>query len=208
MPAVRIQVVVNGLPEYIDVTDRFAGRVFAFWRKGLTKEVHYFATAVMAERFRGRPALEAHNFGRGMLGSFRVVEVGSDYDSWQIVVGTNHPGARLQEHGGRVSAKGGGFLAIPSKAAQTPSGAKRYPSPLRATLSGRETFVTKDQKGRLWLMERVKGKETPVALARLVRSVNVPARLGFFKAWKDREPNRIQVAERALAQALPSGRGG
>jgi hypothetical protein len=192
---------------YIDTTEHFARRLFARWRRGLVKEAHRFATEVLAERFRGRPALEAHNFGRGMLGSFRVVEVGEDFDSWSITVGTMHPGAKLQEFGGQVTASGGGMLPIPQKAALTPSGAKRYPSPLRQTLSGREVFVQKDEKGRLWLMERVEGKEAPVALARLVRSVNVPARLGFFQAWKDQEPARVKVAERALAEALPEPEG-
>lgn len=199
----------RGTKEYQAAIRQYGPRLFRAWRPRIEREMLSFATEGVAALFRGRPGLELHDFGRGMGGSFRMVTQGETLETYAAIVGTAHPGAALQEHGGQVTARRARMLAIPTKDALTGSGAKRYGSPLRSTLSDKETWVQEDDQGRLWLyLKKGTGKRVkPVAIARLVRSVNVPARLGFFRAWEGRQPERNRIAREAMAEALGGARG-
>lgn len=205
MTGVALSVRWEGAKEFQAATRQYGPKLFQAWRPRIEREMLSFSTEGVAALFRGRPGLELHDFGRGMGGSFRMVTAGDTMETYKAIVGTAHPGARLQEEGGVVVPRASRFLAIPTRDALTGSGAKRYGSPLRTTLGDAETFVERDADGRLWLYLKKGEKVTPIA--RLVRRVRVPARLGFFRAWQDREPSRVKVGEDAMAEVLGGARG-
>jgi len=93
---------------------------------------------------------------------------------------TTVPYARIQEVGGEVRAKSGGFLRIPLKAAKTGAGVDRFPGPLRQ--SGVD-FHVRESGGRLFLFRS--DQEGGPPWYRLVKRVRIRPKLFLFDALKD-----------------------
>jgi hypothetical protein len=133
------------------------------------------------------------------------------------------PYAGIQEHGGKVRAKGDGYLTVPLTAALSGSGAvagsaRIRPAGLRRTRSGKirkvfktdkgETFIFKSKTGKLFVALKPKSgaKFDPDKdlLYILKKEVDVPARLGAWDAARFDGPNGAKTI-RGFEQAAARG---
>jgi len=154
--------------------------------------------------------------------SFRFEVSGKGLDS-QTRFATDAPYARLQEHGGKITAKKAKALAIPlmGSPAVTPAGVPRYPSghgrSLRNTLPKDYTFwVYKAPSGKVFLMGAKKteggkasrsNKGRAQAWFQLKKSVTIKPRMKFaesirlyVKVFSDK---LAQTAERIFRGGRP-----
>ena len=90
------------------------------------------------------------------------------------------PPARIQEFGGRVTAKRAKYLTIPLRAALTPSGQPKRPG----ARDWEDTFVLRAKSGKLFIA-REKGRKLEL-LYKLQQSVEIPARFGFRNHFRTR----------------------
>lgn len=157
-----------------------------------------------ARRFAMRvpPRLVRQNLnGRsGLLGkSFDAASVTNRPDEVAVSVFSTHPGARLQEKGGTVRAKGK-RLAIPLGAALTDAAGAARGSPRQ--WSDASTYVTRTKGGQALIMLRGANGEAPTPLFVLMESVTIPPRLGFVKAWEDDSQAREEAIALGFAEGL------
>lgn len=114
--------------------------------------------------------------------------------------------ARLQEYGGTINAKAGGWLTIPLKANYTAAGRVRFAS--AAALRTRKdvkTFLRKSKAGNLIIFRAFKDEgRDPVPLFILKKSVKVPPRLNFRKILA--EPRAVSDREKRITNAVRSAR--
>lgn len=111
--------------------------------------------------------------------------------------------AEIQERGGVVRAKSRKFLAIPQAAVKTPAGVPRYASPRHYP---GKTFVMRDDRGRLWIVEKKgKGKtERLEFLWQLVKQVRIRGNLNWFRQWRQDANSRRAILSAATKRALAS----
>lgn len=169
--------------------------------------VRWFATNRMPRAMRQGGL---HRRSGALADSFGSDVQGSTVDDLTALVYTTSRYAPLHEFGGQVVPTQRTYLTIPLDRALTgEAGATRS----RAEGWGRtNTFVGPDDQGRLyiWLREAPPpagwkpGMDDPnvVPLFRLVRSVSIPARLGFMRAWAETEAERDDMVAEAVDEAL------
>lgn len=159
----------------------------------LTRARLFVQGTMVRKRLSGRPGLI--NRGGGFRRSFDVASTGSDLRTFRMVEFTTHPGARIQEEGGRITPKRSKFLAIPLDAAKTGNGLTR--APIR---SYKDTYLLRGKTGAYVVMQR-KGKDS-VPLFLLYRGVAVPARLGFEQEWRADQESRKSAIGDAVERVL------
>ena len=99
------------------------------------------------------------------------------------------PYARLQEYGGRIRARGGGYLAIPVDDNLTATGKPRFRSPRDPAISdGRFLELP---SGTLWFVQDTPGDVE--FLFALRKQVDIPGPLGVR-----RRPSRLGMRDNAL----------
>ncbi len=118
--------------------------------------------------------------------------------------------ARMQETGGTIKAKGGGYLTIPLESALTPAGvlSGRYKirkSGTGYTTDAGDTFIFRSRGGALLI--GIKGRngrdKKPKAFYVLKRQVKIPARFGFIASWKTLEQGLVpKLLEQSVRKAM------
>lgn len=206
---IAIQVQIGGS------LDRFAAGLDAAVNRHLHAGIHdallEFDARLKTERMRGQ-GVETRT--GALRRSFGIAFA----DQLTGIYTTTSKYYRIQEYGGTIVPKNARMLAIPLKAALTPAGASRYPSPLRQSLAmafPEGTFVRKSKAGNLILFgvktsKRKKASQI-VPLFLLRDHVTIRPNLGLRALWAEfqsRDLDRIMVGymERALNEAA-SGSG-
>lgn len=105
--------------------------------------------------------------------------------------------ARLQEEGGTVTARAGGYLRIPLAPALTGAGVDRFPGPLRVVAPN--LFRVVPVNGRLFL-EKTSGSGAGQFWYVLKKSVTVPATRFLSAAFNAELPN---IEKRLIAEITP-----
>lgn len=135
-------------------------------------------------------------------GSFDAASVVNTPQEVAVVLYSTHPGARLQEKGGVVHAKGK-RLAIPLDAALTGDAGAARGSPRQ--WPDAETFVLRRGDRALVMLRGVDGAD-PKPLFVLLQSVTIPPRLGLIAAWEADAPARNAAVAAGLAEGLARAR--
>jgi len=178
-------------------------------QKAVRKAVRSFVSTQkvdLARNFRGRPGLVARS--ATLLGS-----VGSEYrdtpgfDEAKVFIDgtgkntlTGQPYSPLQEFGGTITAKRAAMLTIPTELNVGPDGLAKYKSAAQLRAEGRTLLVT--TKGGQFLIMVREGDDVYRPMWFLRRSVYIPPRLRFFRAWKDRDASRRAQLYREVALAI------
>lgn len=203
---------------------RAPAAVGARMRRALVQSGSEFVRSVQLERFTGytpgRSQLLKRRTGnlRRSVGQQVTGAALNDLRLRVFSAGTSY--AALQEAGGTVTPKRSRYLTIPTDANLTAGGDTRFPSAREfiATHKG-ETFFLRRGTSLLLMWNkptaaarrggRVRGREKPVAMFRLVRRVTVPPRFGFAKTWDGLESARSERLKGAARDALAEvfGRG-
>ncbi len=123
------------------------------------------------------------------------------------------PGARIQEYGGTIRAKGK-LLTVPTIFAKDASGQIRPDARLsgsgRGTAGGLDTYVTKSKAGNLFIFARrfgagaIMGPETPLYM--LKQSVKIPPRLGMRKSLRSILKKEKPLMMKNIARSIFSTR--
>ena len=105
-------------------------------------------------------------------------------NQWTSFVGSpDEHVAFLEEGGTRIDTSPGGFLRIPTAAAQTAAGVDRFAGMSARNIPG--SFILKSKAGNLWIALRAKGKGKPELLYLLKHSVHQRGR-HIFKNVADK----------------------
>lgn len=133
--------------------------------------------------------------------SLRWRVVGTRLKSLGLEMRSDHPGARTQEYGGRITARSRKYLAIPIDDNLTPAGARRWSSPLDPEII--DGFFL-EVGGNLYYVrktKRTKNKRTQVEstedlqfLFAMRKSVDIPGP----KSVKRRQPSRLGFRKNAV----------
>lgn len=146
-------------------------------------------------RLSGRPGLQTG--GGDLRRSFNLAHTGNDLRSFRLVEFTTSPSAVLHEKGGVVRPRKSKYLAIPLGEAKTAAGVARA-----SVRSYKDTFVRPSPRRSALVVYQRRGSRS-VALFLLLRSVTIPARLGFEAEWRTDQPGRMDrvgdVVHRVLA---------
>lgn len=192
-------------------------------RKGLVDSGNEFVRAVQTERFTGYSPGRSEmlkrrtGFLRRSVGQQVTGSTLSDLSLRVFTAGANY--AALQEFGGTVKPKRSRFLTIPTKANLTAGGDARYPSARDFINSHKgQTFFLRRGTSLLLMWNKpsaaarksggVRGKDKPVAMFRLVRSVAIPPRFGFGSTWEKLATSRRDRLQGAASAAVREVFGG
>ena len=129
--------------------------------------------------------------------SFGSLTHGKDVGSLRFLTGTVNaevPYAFIHEFGGTITASRTKYLTIPLAAAKTASGVARGPA-----RSFQNTFVRMTRAG-LIIFQKQGDSSVPLFLLR--KSVDIPARLGFFRSWQKQLPTLIREFNKSVDEAL------
>ena len=123
------------------------------------------------------------------------------------LVSAGVPYAPIHEFGGTIKPRRAKNLTIPLDDNLTAGGDVRYPS-ARALFgqnsSSQNAFVMR-VNGKAFIVLKRRGESDLKFLWLLVKSVKIPARLGFHSTWKKQAPKRRRRMRKALALALRPG---
>lgn len=141
-----------------------------------------------------------HNRTNFLRNSMRSKVEGNKLKNLGLVMKSDSPYARIQELGGTIRARGGGFLAIPIDDNLTPAGVPRWESPLNPEIVD-GFFLQGKRTGTLFYVRRTRGKnkksqtefENLEFLFALVKSVEIPG-----PQSKKRMKSRLGMIENAF----------
>ena len=142
----------------------------------------------------------------------RVFMIPSDTQSMGVEIFTDSKIAKLHEEGGVMQSEIGRRLAVPVPASadttETPTGAVKkqfggtpYIRDLKA-LQKRLHLRVITVGGKTFLFAREQGNKTAPPLFVLQNEVRLTPRLGFYKTWKDMEPEAVQIVSDSLSKAV------
>jgi len=132
--------------------------------------------------------------------AFDSISYGSNINNLRFVTGTVHqevPYANIHEFGGVIHAKPGKFLTIPLGAAKNLSGVAKFTA--RAAMEEENVAIIKTSRA-LMIVRKHPTRWEPLFL--LVKEVKIPARLGFYAAFKDQIPELEKQMDKAIDAAL------
>ncbi len=107
--------------------------------------------------------------------------------------------ARLQEFGGVIRPVRARALTIPTALNVGADGLPKYKSAAALRGLGRTILVT-TKRGQFVIMVREGGEYRPMWILR--QSVRIPARLGFYRAWRSRDAARRRQLRSSVAAAI------
>lgn len=172
-------------------------RLFTALRKNLGAYLHDFAKDTMTNEV-GR---NLTNRTGQLRQSFHHAMIGDSLGTLRGTVYTDSVYAATQEFDGEQTPSTRKYLTIPLDAALTPSGVSRGDLPHY----GNKTFLVPHRRGWLVMLRTgiKRGRRSPaVPLFLLVRSVFIPGRLGFFRAWDADANKREEALMEAVDEAL------
>ena len=139
----------------------------------------------------------------------RVFMIPSETQSMGVEIFTYSTIAKLHEEGGVMRGTGGLRLAVPISASasttETSSGAVRAQfggTPYNRDVRPKKNVMPVNVGGQTYLFRRRrKAEDILPPLFVLKEQVTLKPRLGFYKTWKDLEPEAIQIVSDALTKA-------
>lgn len=168
------------------------------WKGALRKHGDWWFGR-MADRFRApltryghvNPHSTLHNRSGNLRNSLHKKVQGTRLKALSLRMWSDAPYARLQEYGGVIRARGGGYLAIPVDDNLTPAGKPRYRSPRDPALSdGRFLELP---SGTLWFVLDTPGDVK--FLFALRKEVDIP---GPGPQARRKRPSRLGMRNQAL----------
>lgn len=139
----------------------------------------------------------------------RVFLVPSDTQTMGVEIFTSSKIAKLHEEGGVMRGAGGLRLAVPISASagrtETSTGAVRRQfggTPYNRDIRPKKNVMPVNVGGQTYLFrKRKKAEDVLPPLFVLKEEVRLKPRLGFYKTWKDMEPDAIRIVSNALTKA-------
>lgn len=143
-----------------------------------------------------------HNRKNFLRNSMRQKVEGTKLKDLGLTMKSDSPYARIQELGGTIRARGGGYLAIPIDDNLTPAGVPRWESPLNPEIVD-GFFLEGKRTGALYYVRQTRGKnkksqtefENLEFLFLLKKEVNIP---GPGPHAKKRMKSRLGMVENAF----------
>lgn len=216
-PAVTGKVTQRSLRDVQSAIRNRPARVFPLLRDEFQRWGNTWKNRVEA-RIGGATGPESLHNRTGFLKKSMHADVsGSSLNDLRLTLssqGTNY--ARLQEFGGDIVAKDGGFLTIPTLAnLRQGSSSVRYPTvaslrdafnaPRRDATNkkaregaslGKVVYLPSKRNPENKILWAAKGKGELKPYFVLTKKVTIPPRLGFFKTWRELAPQRTAGLER------------
>ena len=207
MVAVSAKVNTRRLRRAMDRAPRELAKGFA---NAFDRHAFIFEGHVKTKRLQGRPGLigRTGKLARSIGHTRPDRRLKLQNLSVRIFIGNAlTPYARIQEFGGVVRPVNKRFLTVPLPANLTAGGVPRFPSAAEL-LSSRpgQTFIARSRAGNPIIGLREGSSVTWLWV--LKKSVRIPARLGFIKAFDSREmrADRRQRLNKAIRDALKGGK--
>ncbi|MCK5161647.1 MAG: hypothetical protein KAQ99_08755 [Candidatus Aureabacteria bacterium] len=151
-------------------------------------------------RLQGPPGIRGAS-AKGVFGTFsRASLVSQDINGMGFKIFTPSRIALRHETGGRITAAGGGNLAVPLSIRTTMYTArgklkKKYKSPEKL----KKTFEV-ESKGKKYLAQKIGGEVKPLYI--LKRSVRLKPRLEFYRTWDSMQNKVFTYINRAVDKGL------
>lgn len=191
MDEVSLQIDAKGLEAALRKKPK---QIFLAGKRSLTLSKNRFDRNLQTKRLRGRPGLKKRS---GRLAQSFIGEVtGNNLANLHMQYGTNVKYAAIHEFGGVVRPKKGKYLTIPLKDNLLPSGVMK-----RSLRSFQFVYFRRSKKGSL-LAFAGDDKDDMKPMFVLVRSVKIPARLGFRRLWIQERKTLILNINKAIREAL------
>ena len=139
----------------------------------------------------------------------RVFMIPSDTQSMGVEIFTYSKIAKLHEEGGVMRGEGGLRLAVPISASasttETSTGAVKAQfggTPYNRDVRPKKNVVPVNVGGQTYLFRKRKSAADILPpLFVLKEEVQIKPRLGFYKTWKDMEPEAVRIAQDAVVKA-------